>query len=326
MSARLFGTRVRSSFGSKNRLSAEVVSGEESLKRMDYSLHLRDHSLFTLFCCALFVCVSLVGCSERELVVGLSARERVTAVTILGNYGISVSEERVQSANKDAYVLRVPESDYPLALKIIEQLGLPKDRSSTSAELLGKDSLIPPTPEMISRRLDLVTGQKIKELLEHLPGVVSADVLYRKESTQQVATAVLQYQSGFESPEESAKIIITQAAERGLPLNVDVKSVPLELGSFDAAAVPFSRPFSFKISPSEKERATYQVFSLLGLSSLSSLVVGFFTGLVVSGVMFGRLEKARAARRRTGEYPIMPIKTANTLSAFQSSDFREDEK
>jgi type III secretory pathway lipoprotein EscJ len=262
-----------------------------------------------------------VGCQEKELVVGLSARERVSAISVLNSAGILTDEERQSSGSgKESYTLKVSDSDYPTAIKIIEQLGFPRDQTSSSSELLGKDSLIPPTPELIALRLDFALSQKIRELIEQLPGVVSANVLYRKENLAQRASVVVQYQSSIESPEEAIKNIVKQALPSEFPLNLEVHSVPLTLGSAQGALVAFAKPFSFKISSQEKDRATSQVFFVLVLSSLAAAVVGFFAGLTYSAFMWRRMEKAKAARRRTGEFPLMQMKTAHSLASFKADD------
>jgi len=283
----------------------------------------------------LLVLFSLSSCQERELVVGLSARERVSAISVLNSAGILTEEER-QTANggKEFYTLKVAESDYPSAIKIIEQLGFPRDQTVSSNDLLGKDSLIPPTPELISLRLDFALSQKIRELIEQLPGVVSASVLYRKENSAQRASVVVQYQSsqyqaaqdkgGSESPQTAVKSVVTQALPVDLPLSLEVQLVPLSLGVTQGALVAFPKPFSFKISSQEKDRAASQVFFVILLSSLAAGVVGFFSGLTYSAFMWRRMEKAKAARRRTGEFPVVQMKTAHSLASFRADDLKQE--
>lgn len=265
------------------------------------------------------------GCQERELVVGLSARERVSAISVLNSAGILTDEQRQSSAGgKEFYTLKVSNSDYPTAIKIIEQLGFPRDQASSANELLGKDSLIPPTPEMIALRLDFALSQKIRELIEQLPGVVSSSVLYRRENSTQRASVVVQYQNSVESPESSVRSVVTQALPADVPLSLEVHLVPLSLGSSQGALVAFSKPFSFKISSQERDRATSQVFFVIVLSSLAAVVVGFFGGLTYSAFMWRKMEKAKVARRRTGEFPLMQMKTAHSLASIKSEDLRQD--
>lgn len=265
------------------------------------------------------------GCQERELVVGLSARERVSSISVLNSAGILADEERQSSAGgKEFYTLKVSDSDYPTAIKIIEQLGFPRDQTSSASEMLGKESLIPPTPEMIALRLDFALSQKIRELIEQLPGVISSSVLYRKENSTQRASVVVQYQNSLESPESAVRKVVAQALPSEIPLSLEVQLVPLSLGASQGALVGFPRPFTFKISAHEMERATSQVFFVIALSGLAAGVVGFFAGLTYSAFMWRRMEKAKAARRRTGDFPLMQMKTAHTLASFKAEDFRQD--
>ena len=184
--------------------------------------------------------------------------------------------------------------------------------------------MIPPTPELISLRLDFALSQKIRELIEQLPGIVSANVLYRKENSTQRASVVVQYQGSSENPESAIKSVVTQALPSNLPLSLEVHLVPLSLGLTQGAIVAFPKPFSFKISAQEKDLATSEVFFVLALSSLAAGVVGFFVGLTYSAFMWRRMEKAKAARRRTGEFPIMQMKTAHSLASFKADDFRQE--
>ncbi len=271
-----------------------------------------------------FSLFSLFGCQERELVVGLSPRERVSAISVLNSAGILTEEERQSTGSgKESYILRVDESDYPAAIKIIEQLGFPKDQISSSNDLLGKDSLIPPTPELIALRLDFALSQKLKELIEQLPGVVSANVLYRKENASQRASVVVQFQDASSDPEKSIKAVVAQALPSDIPLSIEVQMTPLTLGASQSALVAFPKPFSFKISSQEKNKASSQVFFVLALSSLAAVVVGFFVGLTYSAFMWRRMERAKLARRRTGEFPVMHMKTSAALSTFQNDDSKQ---
>jgi hypothetical protein len=264
---------------------------------------------------------SLVGCNEREIVSGLDQREKVTVLSALLEGGIDAREEVVTSGKQSLYTLYVSSSYHPLAIQILSRLGLPRREGLQQRELLGGDSLIPPTPEVIALRLELMAGERLRSLLQTLPNVVDAEVLYRNSSSSAQATILIRHSGDGEEIEETVEKVALQTFPELVPEQLDLKLYAVsrvgELGPL--AHIP--KPFSFRVPRSERGLATTEVFSWLGGSILMALFVGFYAGLHVSTLFWKRLEKRRAERRRTGEYAVVPVKTAASIPVVrQDSD------
>jgi len=273
---------------------------------------------------SVLVLILLSGCREREVVSGLDQREKLSIVSVLLNAGIPVGEKSTTNGRQERYTISVAESDYSAALNLLGQLGLPRKEAQNTKDLLGGESLIPPTPEIVALRVDLVTGERLKQLIQSLPGVIDSEVFYQRPTNAAAAKATVLVRHTAEAG--ALRDRVESLAQKTLPeirpegLEVSLVTVSLKR---DGALVDFPSPFSFQVPAAERERATYQVFALLGLSMLAALFVGFFAGLVLSGVLWRRYERRRSDRRRTGEYPVVSLKTSGSLPVQQEEGAAE---
>lgn len=259
------------------------------------------------------VVVLLAGCAERELVSDLSQREKVVVLSALIDAGIGAREE--SGGSRKRYALFVPESSHGAALQILSRLGLPRKQSSNTREFLSESNTIPPTPEVVALRLELVAGERLRELLMALPGVIDVEVLYRKGSQ---ASILIRHTS--EDPELSRQV--KDLSHKSFP-ELTGEQIDLKLFSIkqsEDAVVSFGRPFSFRVLKSERGMASAEVFGWLGAAILMALFVGFYGGLHVSTLYWRRVERRRAERRRTGDYAVVAMQTSSAIPVVKSDD------
>lgn len=268
----------------------------------------------TLF---LFLTVLLCGCDEREVISGLDQRDKISVLSIMSEAGISTRVEKSTKGKEDRFSISVSEGNYTTALELLTQLGLPRKESLNTRSLLSGDSLIPPTPDVVQLRLELITSERLRELIQALPSVIDSEVYFHKEGAKARGSVFVRHSGINPELENLVRDLSIKLLPDVDPSDLEVRLFIVSLTNKDPSLEQFPRPFSFRVLSSERATATIQVFSWLGVSILAALFVGFYAGLVVSSWMWRRLERRRAERRRTGEYPLVSLKTATNLPAQQ---------
>jgi len=259
-----------------------------------------------------------IGCGEKEVVSGLDPRERVAVLSAFQENGISSREQSFVSGKSNRYSLFVSEGEYSRAIKILSQLGLPKREGVDKNQF--DDSMIPPTPEVLALKLELISGERLRDLLRAIPGIIDVEVLFRRSSDGSRISIFARHSA------DAAPDLAKSIREITLRTFPEVSDDRLEIQSFGLAGSPdepivkFPSPFSFHVMKGERALAVTEVFTWLGGSILLALFVGFYGGLHVSTLFWRRVEKRRAERRRTGEYAIVPVKTASSLQAIKETD------
>lgn len=255
----------------------------------------------------------LAGCAERELVSDLSQREKVVVLSALLDAGVTAREESAGSGRR--YSLFVSEGSHGAALQILSRLGLPRKQSSNTKELFSDGSLIPPTPDVIALRLEMVAGERLRELLLALPGVIDVEVLYRKDSQ---ASILIRHSSDDPELSEQARELSLKAFSELSAEQLDIKLFSIQKN--EESVVSLGRPFSFRVLRSERSLASAEVFGWLGGAILMALFVGFYGGLHVCTLYWKRVEKRRAERRRTGDYAVVAMQTNTGIPVVKDEE------
>lgn len=123
------------------------------------------------------VCV-LSGCAREQVASGLDQRQAREMVATLTGQGI-ISYALTDRGSRGSFSVEVASRDYPLAVSILNALGLPKEQPPSFRELTEQKGFLPNTREVEAARLDYALGSEIEEKLRSLDGIDSARVIVR---------------------------------------------------------------------------------------------------------------------------------------------------
>lgn len=187
----------------------------------------------------LFTLLTLTGC-KTDLYSGLTEQDANNMLAIMLNKGISV--EKVIDKKTNTYTLSVDKSSIPVAVKLLQENGYPKEKVFSVNEMFQKDGLISsPTEERA--RFIFALSQSVQETLTQIDGVLIARVhVVLPESSasgQQVqpssASVFIKYHPAYdlESMKSDIKLIVEKSIE-GLSYDkVSVVMVPAQLNKIE---------------------------------------------------------------------------------------------
>jgi type III secretion protein J len=177
----------------------------------------------------------LSGC-KTELYSGLGEQDANNMLAIMLNSGIGA--QKISDKKSGTYTLSVDESSIPAAVKLLQEHGYPKEKTSSINEMFQKDGLISsPTEERA--RFIYALAQSVQETLTQIDGVLVARVHVvlpeNSPSGQQLkpssASVFIKYHPAYdlESMKSEIKLIVEKSIE-GLSYDkVSVVMVPAQL-------------------------------------------------------------------------------------------------
>jgi type III secretion protein J len=120
----------------------------------------------------LIVCVQLMGCGQVSLYSNLSEQQanEVTAVLI----GAEINADKAFTDAK-AWRVQIDKADFPRAMDVLEQAGLPRERNVTMAEVFKKEGFIS-SPLEERARFIAATAQELERTISLVVGVLEARV------------------------------------------------------------------------------------------------------------------------------------------------------
>ena len=187
----------------------------------------------------LALCLLLAGC-KTELYSGLGEQDANSMLAIMLNQGISA--EKIADKKTSTFALSVDKSSIPLAVKLLQEHGYPKEKVFSVNEMFKQDGLISsPTEERA--RFIFALSQSVQETLTQIDGVLVARVhVVLPESSpsgQQLkpssASVFIKYHPAYdlESMKSEIKLIVEKSIE-GLDYDkVSVVMVPAQLNKVD---------------------------------------------------------------------------------------------
>jgi type III secretion protein J len=177
----------------------------------------------------------LAGCMQKELQTGLTEHEAQEIIVLLKDSGIEASRE-VMPGDAEPPVWKVAvkggDQDYFLALKILQEHGLPRERAKGLEDVFSKSGLIPTAGEEKARLIVGLSGEMTRTL-KSVAGVVDARVhvvlpenspLVDKSQWSTTTSSVLLKYQGDQVPlrEDEIRNLVARSIEGLQPENVTV--------------------------------------------------------------------------------------------------------
>jgi type III secretion protein J len=223
----------------------------------------------------------LAGCLKQELQSGLNETEAQEIIVLLKDHGLEAVKQSSAAANQaPTWTVSVKGGSQNLfvAWKILQENGLPREKTTGLKDVFSNSSLIPTASEEKARLIVGISGE-IRQTLLSVNGVVDARVhvvlpensslLEKSEWKPATASVLVKYQ-GSQTPLalEDVRKLVANSVEGLQPANVAVVFKKIE------ATPPAPKDVGWYLRSQELTISTLALLMLTTLGSLMLLVRG----------------------------------------------------
>lgn len=194
--------------------------------------------------------VLLTGCMQKQLQTGLTEQEAQEIMVLLKENGVDATRQLMPGDSEVptwAVSVKGGDQDYFLAMKILQERGLPREKAKGLEDVFSKSGLIPTAGEEKARLIVGLSGEMARTL-KSVAGVVDARVhvvlpenspLVDKSQWSLTTTSVLLKYQGDQVPlrEDEIRNLVARGIEGLQPENVAVVFKKVE-----SKAVPRRNP------------------------------------------------------------------------------------
>lgn len=183
----------------------------------------------------LLAALGLAGCSKQEVYGKLTETAANEMVAVLGQSGIQASKV---AGEKEAWSVKVAQSDFARAVEVLRAHGLPHENYDSLGSVFKKEGF---TSTPLEERARLVYGlsQELSRTISDIDGVVAARVHLTmpeadplsREAKPSAASVFVKYRTGFDlrSQTGAIKSLVTNAIEGLTYDRVSVVMVPAQV-------------------------------------------------------------------------------------------------
>ncbi len=247
--------------------------------------------------------LSFSGCSaEEELLGGTSVQQAIEIVVSLKNSGVPAEMKKSSRGRNESYSVYVSPSDRSTALRVLNDLHLPRKEDDSFAALTTGEGFVPNLRETANLRLDRALALEVERVLMGFEGVADVKVIIRSHlvvpenfespASPASATVVLRYVSRSGNQPfgvDDVKKLVLKAVPGAKSETVEVNLVrvfPPGLGGEGGSTagldpknnvVPLApvSPFPFLVPASDRRRVLSIVSALLGGFALTGIIIGW---------------------------------------------------
>jgi len=231
----------------------------------------------------------LAGCNGAALYSDLDEQQANEVTAALQGAGIGA--EKAPAANKKGWEVRVGSNDFPHAMQVLHDRGLPRARYASMCEIFKKEGFASSAIEERAR-YQCSLEQEIAHTLSQIPGVVDArvhiamperDPLGGDSKVSSASVMIFERPGSDLSNTETAIKVTVKDGVQGLD---DVNKVTVKFISMTAPVAVDIKPRATGITPA--------------LSSISPLAIGIAVGVVILiallVALLGRVRSRAAAQ------------------------------
>lgn len=303
---------------------------------MAYRNRRRNVCLVTL----LYIILSTYGCDSIPIAEDISQAQAREVVAVLSQQGIEGTFHRKRNG-VGSFLVEVPSKDFPSAVRILHEKGIPESSSEEVLSTLSKGSFLPDSRLVEGMRIDFARALQLEGLLENFPDVISAKVMLRlhardtlKQSgakqregvigAERGASVVLRVKDASLTPRSEIEKLLHSIVPELEPEKIHLAIFTDESGKQDAVREPLTTPdveyselfFGWKVATED--------YPAIALSLLGTILLVAVAG-VMGGYWFGFIVRVSRDRRtaldsfRGGEHlPLHPL-----LNRDDDGRFRE---
>lgn len=236
---------------------------------------------FGLLVCTMFL---LASCSTR-LVGDIEEMEANRIVGVLEEEGIWAAKEKEVKGRNVTWVVVVASEDSSAARKILQVVGLPKEKKPGMARLLESGGIIP-TAEEQKKKEAAALGEELSRTIETLTGVVEAHVLISlpvpsrfpgiegNERVESTASVLIRHRVKPSFSLDDVRSLVAGAVAGMKPENVIVVFNRAEKKPAAVKPSPYRKVGPFLVAPSSRNILLGFIIALLGCNlTLAAIVI-----------------------------------------------------
>lgn len=248
---------------------------------------------------------ALVSCSEVPVAEDLTQEQAREVVAVLTKHGVHASFSR-RRKGVGGFEVSVSEGSFAPAVRILHDAGVPETRNEQFLGILSTNTLLPDSQMVEALRVDYARAVQLEELLENVPGVVSARVVIRLASAdvsssgkgsayrgaaplERGVSAVLKVKSRKNTPqEEMEKLIRSALPELGESrIHISVYEGDPEESSADPKSdvTPVNFEgflFGWRVASDDYRGLVLSILGVILLVSVASALAGYWFGFMTA--------------------------------------------
>ncbi len=236
----------------------------------------------------------LAACNEREVASRLDLSQSTELMVALQRAGIAAERVKDGAGAQASFSVNVDDSQFARALEVVHEYGLVRPAEKASSESNG---FVPPSKELALFELDGRMAAQLERLLRGLDGVVDVRAVVRggaatgSDNPPRVTLLVRYASASGKAPfsEEQVRQIISGILPAIKPdgVSLSTERVVFFGGGVarDGAESPTLErlsPLGFRVPSAERTTAQQQVAGVVILASISALVIGLYSGWIMS--------------------------------------------
>ena len=233
------------------------------------------------------------GCRESVVLYDLSQAQVQEVVAALHHRGIGASVKRVEGGSSGKFSVSVSSEHFAHAHAFLVSEGLPRPQQPSLSDLVEPSGLLPQPRRIELLRFDRARALEVQALLEELPEVLSAEVVFHTFADKDLTPAQsLSAVVTTLTEEEELKPRLVQIIQKAVPgiaedqIGVDVSMVSFESSEYAHATQGIEQetlvPFLWIARVPEKEYAPLAILLSLCIVGVACAggVVGFWWRIV----------------------------------------------
>lgn len=138
----------------------------------------RNRGRYVCFSALLWIVLSAYGCDSVPIAEDISQAQAREVVAVLSEQGIEGVFHRKRNG-VGSFFVEVSSKDFPAAVRILHEKGVPESSSEEVLATLSKSSFLPDSRLVEGMRLDFARALQLESLLENFPDIITAKVMLR---------------------------------------------------------------------------------------------------------------------------------------------------
>ena len=176
----------------------------------------RNRGRYVYFGALLCIILSTFGCDNVPIAEDISQAQAREVVAVLSEQGIEGSFRRKRNG-VGSFFVEVSSKDFPTAVRILHEKGIPESSSEEVLSTLSKSSFLPDSRLVQGMRLDFARALQLEGLLENFPDVISAKVMLRLHVGENSQRSGGKQRESFASTEKGASVVLRVRDESLIP-------------------------------------------------------------------------------------------------------------
>lgn len=267
----------------------------------------RNRGRYVCFGALLWVILSTYGCDSVPIAEDISQAQAREVVAVLSEQGIDGIFHRKRNG-VGSFFVEVSSKDFPAAVRILHEKGIPESSSEEVLATLSKSSFLPDSRLVEGVRLDFVRAMQLEGLLENFPDVISAKVMLRlhlrdaakqsggrdRESVtgaEQGASVVLRVKDASLIPRAEIEKLLHSIVPELEPEKIHLAIFTHESAKQDVEREPLAGPhieyselfFGWKVAKEDYPAIALSLLGTILLVGIAGVMGGYWFGVLVRG-------------------------------------------